>query len=114
MKRMTQKTPEGVVLHPPYTIAQALARLAAFEDMQEALAAQRESVEKNLAEMRAAGKEKPPPSINFWPGGSHSSRSWTAFISIPAWTGSRNSCRDRGQNRHRLFVFCRFPADRRV
>ena len=33
MKRMTQKTPEGVVLHPPYTIAQALARLAAFEDM---------------------------------------------------------------------------------
>ena len=42
----------------PYTIAQALERLAAFEDMQEALAAQRESVEKNLAEMRAAGKEK--------------------------------------------------------
>ena len=58
MKRMTQKTPAGVVLQPPYTIAQALARLAAFEDMQEALAAQRESVEKNLAEMRAAGKEK--------------------------------------------------------
>ena len=58
MKRMTQKTPEGVVLHPPYTIAPARARLAAFEDMQEALAAQRESVEKNLAEMRAAGKEK--------------------------------------------------------
>ena len=58
MKRMTQKTPAGVVLHPPYTIAQALARLAAFEDMQGALAAQRESVEKNLAEMRAAGKEK--------------------------------------------------------
>lgn len=58
MKRMTQKTPAGIVLHPPYTIAQTLECLATFEDMQEALPAQRESVGKNLAEMRVAGKEK--------------------------------------------------------
>ena len=43
----------------PIPYAQALERLAAFEDMQEALAVQQGRVsEKNLAEMRAAGKEK--------------------------------------------------------
>ena len=75
MKRMTQKTPAGIVLHPPYTIAQALECLAAFKDMQEALAAQRESVEKTWQRCAPPAKKKPPPSISFGPGGSHLFRS---------------------------------------
>ena len=70
MKRMTQKHRRGVALHPPYTIAQALERLAAFEGYTGGPSPPSGSGKK-IWQMRAAGKEKPLPSISFWPGGSH-------------------------------------------